>query len=78
MLAKRTFKNQITLPKEVIKDFPGVEYFDVSAQDGKILLNPVSVMPSGERLAKVRKKISSLGLTEEDLEDAVRWARKPA
>ena len=37
MLAKRTYKNQITLPKDVLKDFPGVEYFDVSAKDGKIL-----------------------------------------
>lgn len=78
MLAKRTFKNQITLPKEVLKDFAGVEYFDVSAQDGKILLDPVSVVPSGRRLAEVRRKVRSLGLTERDLEDAVRWARKRA
>ncbi len=77
MLAKRTYKNQITLPKEVLKDFPGVEYFDVCSRDGKILLNPVSVVPSGERLAAVREKIRSLGLTEQDLQDAVRWSRKP-
>lgn len=76
MLAKRTYKNQITLPKEVLKDFAGVEYFDVSARDGKILLDPVSVVPSGKRLATVREKVRSLGLTEKDLEDAVRWARK--
>lgn len=76
MLAKRTYKNQITLPKEVLKDFSGVEYFDVSAKDGKILLDPVSVVPSGKRLAAVREKVRSLGLTEKDLEDAVRWARK--
>lgn len=78
MLAKRTFKNQITLPKEVLKDFSGVEYFDVSAKDGKILLDPVTVLPSGARLAKVRDKLRSLGLTEDDLQDAVSWARKPA
>ncbi len=78
MLAKRTYKNQITLPKEVLKGFPGVEYFDVSAKDGKILLDPVSIVPSGDHLTKVREKIRSLGLTEQDLQDAVRWARKPA
>lgn len=78
MLAKRTYKNQITLPKEVLNDFPGVEYFDVSARDGKIVLDPVSIVPSGDRLAKVREKIASLGLTDQDLQDAIRWSRKPA
>jgi len=34
MLAKKTVKNQITLPKAVITRFPGVEYFDVST-DGE-------------------------------------------
>ena len=29
MLAKKTSKNQITLPKAVISRFPAVEYFDV-------------------------------------------------
>lgn len=78
MLAKRTYKNQITLPKEVLKDFSGVEYFDVSARDNEIVLRPVSVVPAGERLAKVREKIHLLGLTEKDLQDAIQWGRKQA
>ncbi len=78
MLAKRTYKNQITLPKEVVKDFPGVEYFDVSARGGEIVLRPVTVAPAGERLRKVRDKIRALGLTESVVSDAVQWARKRA
>ena len=78
MLTKRTYKNQVTLPKEVLKDFPNVDYFDVSAREGEIVLRPVSVTPSAERLSKVRDKIRSLGLTEKDLRDAIQWARRPA
>jgi hypothetical protein len=29
MLAKKTSKNQITLPKAIADRFPGVDYFDV-------------------------------------------------
>lgn len=78
MLAKRTYKNQITLPKEILKDFAGVEYFNVSAKAGKILLDPVFVVPSGKRLAEVRSKVRSLGLTKRDLENAIRWVRRRA
>ena len=49
MITKRTFKNQVTLPKEVLKNFPNVDYFDVSAREGEIVLRPVSVTPSAER-----------------------------
>lgn len=76
MLAKRTYKNQITLPKTVMEDFSGVSYFDVSTRGGEIVLKPVDVTPSGERLARVRENIRRLGLSEKDIGDAVRWARK--
>jgi predicted nucleic acid-binding protein len=33
MFAKLTSKNQLTLPKDVVKDFPGTEYFDVARVD---------------------------------------------
>ena len=78
MLAKRTYKNQITLPKTVMENFAGVDYFDVSARGGEIVLKPVNVAPAGARLARVRDNIRRLGLTEADLRDAVQWARKPA
>ena len=42
MLAKKTSKNQITLPKEIVKSFPDAEYFDVRIQDNAIRLTPVA------------------------------------
>jgi len=76
MLAKRTFKNQITIPKEIISKFGNVEYFDVTAKEGEIVLRPVEILPRESRLAGIRKKIKSLGLTEKDIEKAIEWARK--
>ena len=74
MLAKRTYKNQITIPKAVIDAFPGIEYFDVTAHGDAILLRPVE-FKSAVRLAAIRKKVRVLGLTETDLDAAIRWAR---
>jgi len=76
MLAKRTFKNQITIPKEIISKFGDVEYFDVVAKEGRIVLRPVKILPQESRLAGIREKIKSLGLTEKDIEEAIKWARK--
>lgn len=41
MVSKKTSKNRITLPKETVSQFPGSEYFDVTAEDGRIVLRPV-------------------------------------
>lgn len=77
MLCKRTYKNQITLPKKVMEDFKDVEYFQTKVEDGKIILEPVKIVPaSGRPLEKVRRKIAALGLTEKDVEEALAWARK--
>ena len=76
MLAKRTFKNQITIPKDVMEEVGEVEYFDVSYKEGQIVLKPVEVVGQGERLARVRQKIKALGLIESDIEKAVHWARR--
>jgi len=77
MLCKRTYKNQITIPKKVMEKFDGVEYFEARIREGSIVLEPVEVKPIDEsRLTQVRKKVAELGLTERDVEDAVAWARK--
>jgi len=77
MLCKRTYKNQITLPKKVMEQFDEYEYFEVKTAGGKIILEPVRITPEGEsQVEKVREKIAALGLTAEDIEDAVVWARK--
>lgn len=77
MLCKKTYKNQITLPKKVMENFEGIEYFEADVRDGKIVLDPVQIVSRGtETLEKARKRIEDLGLTEEEIKKAVAWARK--
>ena len=76
MLAKRTYKNQVTIPKAVMQAFPDVEYFDVVKRSNAIVLRPVEPKPVGSRLASIRAKIKALGLTEADVDSAIRWARR--
>lgn len=71
VLAKKTSKNQLTLPKEVVKDFPGVEYFSVRSEGGRIVLEPFVQ----SRADQVRARLSELGIDEQDVADAVAWAR---
>jgi hypothetical protein len=71
MLAKLTSKNQLTLPKDVVSAFPGTEYFEVSTNSGCVVLTPVRI----QRADAVRSKLTELGITEDDVADAVRWAR---
>lgn len=72
MLAKRTSKNQITLPKAIVERFGGVEHFDVSAEDDAIILRPLR----RSRADEVRAKLASLGVSETDVAEAVAWVRK--
>jgi hypothetical protein len=71
VLAKKTVKNQITLPKKIVEKFPDVEYFDVQLDNGNIILKPVNP----NRTREVRNKLVELGITERDIRDAVQWAR---
>ena len=72
MLAKLTVKNQLTLPKAVAMRFPGVEYFDVSTDGSSITLKPLRTSKADE----VRQHLADLGLTEQDITDAIAWARE--
>jgi hypothetical protein len=72
MLAKLTVKNQLTLPKAVVKSFAGVEYFDVSTDGSSITLRPFE----RSRADEVREYLAQLGITEQDVSDAVKWARE--
>lgn len=72
MLAKLTVKNQLTLPKAVVKLFGGVEYFDVSTDGSAITLKPLRPSKADE----VRLYLAGLGITEQDVADAIAWARE--
>ena len=74
MLAKLTAKNQLTLPKAAITAVDAAEYFDVTTEDGRIVLTPVRV----NRAGAVRAKLAELGISETDAAAAVAWARSRA
>jgi len=71
MLAKLTVKNQLTLPKAVASQFPGVKYFEVSTDGSAITLRPFE----RSRTDEVREYLARLGITEQDVEDAISWSR---
>jgi hypothetical protein len=76
MLTKRTSKNQITLPKKVVEAFPGTQYFDANIQDNTIVLTPVRITAAASRLDTVREKMKKLGISQKDVGEAIRWARR--
>jgi len=72
MLAKLTSKNQLTLPKAAVAAAGGAEYFEVTAEAGRIVLTPVRLA----RADAVRAKLAELDLSEADVAAAVAWARR--
>jgi bifunctional DNA-binding transcriptional regulator/antitoxin component of YhaV-PrlF toxin-antitoxin module len=74
VLAKKTTKNQITLPKMVIARFTDVEHFDVTTDGESIILRPLR--PS--RADEVRNRLADLGIDQHDVSGAIAWARKSA
>ena len=72
MLAKKTSKNQITLPKAIVSDFPGIDYFEVSSEEGRIILEPIRTQQANA----VREKLEQLGIRERDVKYAIAQARK--
>jgi hypothetical protein len=81
VLAKLTAKNQLTLPKSITNEiFQGkgfanapTKYFDIRVENGQIILTPVKI----HRTDAVRTKLAALDLSEQDIIDAVAWAREP-
>jgi hypothetical protein len=72
MLAKRTSKNQLTLPKAMVEKVGSPTYFSATVKSGRIVLTPVNIGAADA----VRAKIRRLGITERDIDNAVAWARK--
>ena len=72
MLAKRTTKNQLTLPKAVVAATGEADYYDVSTDNGRIILTPLRI----QRADALRSKLAELGINQDDVKDAIKWARK--
>ena len=67
-----TSKNQITLPKAVVSSVAPSDYFDVEAVEGRIVLTPVRI----SKADALRDKLAELELSEQDIANAVKWARR--
>ena len=74
MISKKTSKNQITLPKKIVSQFPECSYFDITVEAGRVVLRPVDP----DALRKVQRKLQELGIREQDVQDALAWARERA
>lgn len=74
MLAKVTSKNQVTLPKLIASRFSNVDYFDISTDGNCITLRPLL----RSRADEVRKKLMELGITQSDVDDAVKSVKRRA
>lgn len=72
MIAKMTSKNQLTLPKAVVESLGTPEYFDIETRGGQLILTPVQL----QRTDALRERIREMGVTEQDVKDAVTWARR--
>ena len=73
MIAKLTAKNQLTLSKSITNEIAPTEYFDIKVENGQIILTQVT----SHHTDAVRTKLAALDLSEQDLLDAVAWAREP-
>ena len=71
MVAVLTGDNQLTIIDGILAEFQYGDYFEVAINDGRIVLTPIEPAP----IEEVWAKIEALGVTEEDVADAVDWAR---
>ncbi len=70
-LAVVSDKNQLTLTEGILANFPGVDCFEVTVEDERVVLTPFE----DTTIEGVWAIIEALGITEEDVADAVKWAR---
>ena len=73
MFAKMTSKNQITIPKKIIEKIPNVKHFDIELKDGVIIMKPIKFYDTN--LDQIRAKIKKIGLKENSVAEAIKWAK---
>ena len=71
MLAKLTPDNQLTLPAQAVDALGHPSCFDVAVEGDRLVLTP-----SPTSADSIRGRLASQGMTEQDVSDAVRWARR--
>lgn len=67
MRARLTAGNRLTLPEAALAAVGPADYFDVTAENGRLVLTPARA----SRADAVRAKVDGPGLSETDVGDAV-------
>ena len=71
MRARLTAGNRLTLPRAALAAVGPAEFFDITVENGRLVLTPVRT----SRADAARAKLAGLGLSEGYVGDAVKWAR---
>ena len=69
MLAKLTSKTRLTLPKALLTSCPDARYFEVTKEQGGIVLTTARI----GRADAVRAKLAEPGIEDSNVADAVQW-----
>ena len=72
MRAKLKDGNQLILPDDVVAALDGCEFVDIEVKEGRLVLSPLRQA----NLDDVYEQVEQLGITEQDIADAVAWARR--
>ena len=74
MLTKKTTKNQLTLPKDIVKEFPGLEYFDAVVEKRRIVLTPVLMMPADGSPSEIQEQTAAFGTSGKEVRKDGSWS----
>lgn len=63
--------NLIAVPKSVADAYADTAFFEITQEDGRLVLTPHQRDPQA-----LSDHFAALGITEEDVAEAVKWARR--
>lgn len=71
MPLKLSKDNKIEIPGFILREANSPRYFDVSVENGKVVLSPTSPSPGD----LIREEMEARGIDEQDIADAIQWSR---
>lgn len=71
MLARLTEQGVLVLPQAVLQEVGNPTHFRIQISDGQLILTP----ETPQILERVATHIEALGISQQDVSDAIEWAR---
>ncbi len=71
-IAKLSPEMVVTLPQWAVEAIGNPSYFDIQIEGGRLVLTPADQ----DSAAAARRDLAELGITEQDVDDAVAWTRQ--